>query len=308
VGLDNAPEASQPAAGSPPRLSVGVVGVGRAGAVLGAALDRAGHAVTVVHAVSETSRLRAQALLPRARVVPIPEVFGNADLVLLTVPDDELAALVQAAANNNWVRAGQFVVHCSGRYGTDVLSPAARVGALPMALHPVMTLTGTSVDLDRLTGCPFGVTAPEPLQTVAAALVVEMGGEPMFVAEESRALYHAALAHSANHIISLVAEAMELLETAGVADPAQLLRPLLTASLDNALAYGDQALTGPVARGDAATVTAHLAELGNVSASSRAAYRAMARRTADRALAAGVLSPAAAERLLEGLAEGGALP
>ena len=255
-------------------------------------------------AVSQTSQLRAQALLPGAEVVPVNDVFRQADLVLLTVPDDALPALVRAAADNNWIRAGQFVVHCSGRYGADVLSPVTIAGGLPMALHPVMTLTGTSLDIDRLTGCPFGVTAPEPLQTVAAALVVEMGGEPMFVAEESRALYHAALAHSSNHIISLVAEAMELLETAGVADPASLLRPLLTASLDNALAYGDQALTGPVARGDAATVSAHLAELGNVSTSSAAAYRAMARRTADRALAAGVLSPAAAEALLDGLAEG----
>jgi predicted short-subunit dehydrogenase-like oxidoreductase (DUF2520 family) len=288
----------------PPRLAVGIVGVGRVGSVLGAALGRAGHEVEVVHAVSETSRLRAQALLPAAEIVSVEAVFSRADLVLLTVPDDALAPLVRSVTEQGWIRPGQFLVHCSGRYGIEVLAPATLAGVLPLALHPVMSLTGTSLDLDRLTGCPFGVTAPAALETVAAALVVEMGGEPMIVAEASRPLYHAALAHSSNHIISLVAEAMDLLRSAGVADPAQMLRPLLSASLDNALAYGDQALTGPVARGDAETVTAHLREMNQVSAHSAAAYRAMARRTADRALAAGVLSPSGAERLLDVLAEG----
>jgi predicted short-subunit dehydrogenase-like oxidoreductase (DUF2520 family) len=93
---------------------------------------------------------------------------------------------------------------------------------------------------------------------------------------------------------------MDLLRTAGVAEPARLLAPLLSASLDNALRFGDAGLTGPVARGDAATVAAHVAALdASTPASAVAAYVAMARLTADRALAAGILRPADAERLLD---------
>jgi predicted short-subunit dehydrogenase-like oxidoreductase (DUF2520 family) len=183
-----------------------------------------------------------------------------------------------------------------------VLEPATRLGGLPLALHPVMTFTGRSDDVDRLSGTCFGVTAPDVLRPAAEALVIEMGGEPVFIAEENRDLYHAALAGAANHLITLVAQAADLLRTAGVADPGRLLGPLLFASLDNALRFGDAGLTGPVARGDAHTVAAHVRALEaapSASAAAVAAYIAMARLTADRALAAGLLKPADAERLLD---------
>ena len=142
-----------------------------------------------------------------------------------------------------------------------MLDPALRAGALPLALHPAMTFTGTPVDVQRLAGCSFGVTAPEELRLAAEALVIEMGGEPEWIAEEARPLYHAALALGANHLVTLVAQSMELLRTAGVGAPDRMLGPLLGAALDNALRSGDAALTGPVARGDAGTVAAHVAEL-----------------------------------------------
>jgi predicted short-subunit dehydrogenase-like oxidoreductase (DUF2520 family) len=301
VAVDDGP--TRGAGHGPPRLRVGVVGVGRAGSVVGAALRRAGHQVVAAHAVSEVARLRAEALLPGTPIVSVADVFANSELVLLSVPDDALPQLVDSAVAEGWIRSGQFLVHCSGRYGVGVLAAATRAGALPMALHPVMTFTGTSMDLDRLSGCPFGVTASEELQTAAQALVVEMGGEPMLVAEERRPLYHAALAHSANHLVSLVAESMDLLGIAGVPDPGKMLRPLLSAALDNTLVSGDHALSGPVARGDASTVSAHLTELATVSASSAATYRALARRTADRALASGVLDPGSAAQLLDVLSD-----
>jgi predicted short-subunit dehydrogenase-like oxidoreductase (DUF2520 family) len=129
-----------------------------------------------------------------------------------------------------------------------------------------------------------------------------MGGDPVWVAESDRALYHAALAHGANHLITLVSQTLDLLRSAGVAEPARLVAPLLSASLDNALRYGDSALTGPVARGDAGTVSAHLHELAQVSPEARATYVALARATADRALVAGLVRPQAAEALLDVLA------
>lgn len=309
----NPSEPAVPASPTPPaRLRVGIVGAGRVGAVLGSALARAGHSVVAAAAVSDASRGRAEVLLPGAEIAPPDAVLAAADLVLLTVPDDALADLVAGLAATGAVRPGQFLAHTSGRHGLEVLAPAVRCGAHPLALHPAMTFTGTSLDLGRLTGAVFGVTAPTVLRPIAEALVVEMGGEPVWVEDEARPLYHAALAHGANHLVTLVAEAQDLLRAAGVDDPSRALAPLLGAALDNALRIGDQALTGPVARGDAGTVGAHLSAMAQagerLGPDVAPAYRAMARATADRALADGRLRPKDAEALLVLLAEPGARP
>lgn len=285
-----------------PRLAVGVVGAGRVGAVLGAALVRAGHRVVGVSAVSAASLARAADLLPGVPVVPVEQVLAEASLVLLTVPDDALAGLVEGLAATGAVQRGQLLAHTSGRHGLTVLEAAVREGALPLALHPVLPFAGTRVDLERLTGTAFGVTAPEPLRPIAEVLVVEMGGEPVWLTEQQRPLWHAALAHGANHLTTLVASSADLLRAAGVEHPGQVLGPLLGAALDGALRSGDAALTGPVARGDAGTVRAHLEVVAAAAPEVLPTYVAMARLTADRALASGRLDADRAWALLEVLA------
>lgn len=279
------------------RLTVGVIGAGRVGAVLGAALRRAGHDVVGVSAVSEASRDRAESFLPEAEVLDPDEVCRRASFVLLAVPDDALPDLVAGLAATGAFQRGQLVAHVSGRHGLGVFAPAR--GVLPMALHPVQTFTGTSLDLERLSGIAYGVTAPDELRPIAEALVLELGGEPVWVRDEDRPLWHAALAHAANHLVTLVASAEDLLRQAGAQEPGRVLGPLLSAALDGALRRGDAALTGPVSRGDAGTVAAHLRALPEEA---RPAYRALARLTADRALASGRLKPQQAEGLLEVLA------
>jgi predicted short-subunit dehydrogenase-like oxidoreductase (DUF2520 family) len=294
--------AGPPTAAHPARLRVGIIGVGRVGATLGAVLGRAGHHLTGASAVSEASLQRAARMLPGVPVRQPQEVLAAADLVLLTVPDDVLPGLVAGLSATGTPLEGRLVAHTSGSHGIAVLAPATRLGALPLALHPVMTFTGRPDDVDRLAGVCFGVTAPESLRLVAEALVIEMGGEPVFIDEASRGLYHAALASAANHLVTLVVQAAELLGVAGVPDPARMLAPLLSAALDNALRLGDAGLTGPVARADAETVAGHLDALRKVSPEALRAYVVLARLTADRALAAGILAPPAAQRLLDVLA------
>jgi predicted short-subunit dehydrogenase-like oxidoreductase (DUF2520 family) len=289
----------------PARLKVGIIGPGRVGAALGVALTRAGHEVVAVAAVSDASVRRAREHFPAASLTEPAGVAEAADLVLLTVPDDALAGLINGLAAIGAPVQGRLLAHTSGRYGITVLDPATRQGALPLALHPVMTFTGRSDDLQRMRGISYGVTAPDQLRPVAEVLVIEMDGEPVFIAEEHRGLYHAALASAANHLVTLVTEACDLLQMAGAANPARMLSPLLFAALDNALRLGDAGLTGPVARGDAGTVARHLAVLRDTAPEALAVYVALARLTADRALAAGLLAPPDAERLLDVLAGAG---
>jgi predicted short-subunit dehydrogenase-like oxidoreductase (DUF2520 family) len=281
---------------------VGVVGVGRVGSVLGAALSRAGHRVVAASAVSDASRRRAVNLLPDVPLRTPDEVAGAAELVLIAVPDDALEPLVAGLATAGAFRPGQLVAHTSGAHGLSVLAPARRAAALPLCLHPVMALSGAPEDLDRLSGAVFGITAEDSLLPVAQTLVLEMGGEPVVVPDDARALYHAALAFSSNYLMTLAISATDLLRGAGVEQPERLLAPLLGAALDNALRRGDSALVGPVARGDAGTVGAHLAVLRDSAPELLPAYVALARLTAERALASGRLDASAAEPLLEVLA------
>jgi predicted short-subunit dehydrogenase-like oxidoreductase (DUF2520 family) len=299
-GEDPQPDASPV---HPARLNVGVVGAGRVGTALAVALSRAGHRITAASAVSEASRQRVDRFLPGTPVRQPEEVVGAADLVLLTVPDDALPGLVRGLAATGAPLAGRLLAHASGRHGLGVLEPATQLGALPLALHPVMTFTGRPDDADRLVGICFGVTAPDVLRPAAEVLVMEMGGEPVFIAEADRDLYHAALAGAANHMVTLVVQAEDLLTKAGVGNPARMLGPLLSAALDNALRLGDAALTGPVARGDADTVAGHVAALRAEAPEALPAYLALARLTATRAMATGMLAAPDARRLLDVLAE-----
>ncbi|MCL8253193.1 DUF2520 domain-containing protein [Aeromicrobium fastidiosum] len=265
------------------RPSMGVVGAGKVGSVLAARLRAAGYPVVGVSGRSEASRLRISTLLPGVPVLEPEAVAAAADVLVLSVPDDSLIAVAEELAASGAVRPGQVVLHTSGRHGLDALAALTRLGARPIAFHPAMTFTGTAVDLER--GPVFGLTAADADRPLAEELVAALHGVPMWVAECDRALYHAALAHGANHLVTLVAQSMDLLRTAGAADPAAVLRPLLTAALDNVLAYGDAALTGPVVRGDVTTIRAHVDALAasDVDDATVDAYLELARATARRA-------------------------
>jgi predicted short-subunit dehydrogenase-like oxidoreductase (DUF2520 family) len=282
---------------TPAPLRVGVIGAGRVGAVLAAALRDAGHEVVAAAGESDASRGRIDALLPGTPVRKPSAVARACDLLLLTVPDDMLPNVVTMLAASGALREGQYVAHTSGRHGLAVLAPATALGVRPMALHPAMTFTGTTVDLPRLDGCVFGVTAGDAEREVAARLVADLGGRPMWVAEERRSLYHAGLAHGANHLVTLVSEAMELLSASGADDPAATLRPLLQAALDNALEQGDSALTGPIVRGDVETVRAHLAEVAANAPDTLPSYVALGRATLDRVVTDGRVLPIRAAKI-----------
>jgi len=307
-----------PAGGNPPheglrpaRLTIGVISAGRVGTALGFALERAEHVVAGCSAVSSASRQRAQRWLPDTPVLPVDEVARRAELLLLAVPDAELPALVAGLAATGAVRANTIVVHTSGANGIGVLAPLAEQGCVVLAIHPAMTFAGSDEDIDRLRGTCFGITAADEIgYAVAQSLVLEIGGEPFRVREDARTLYHAALAHGGNHVITVLLDAVEALRAAlwgqellgqepvsdtpgGLAE--RIIGPLARASLENALQRGQAALTGPVARGDAAAVAGHLRALDEVSPDLAQAYRTNSWRTAQRAKAPDAVFEALAE-------------
>ena len=270
-----------------PLHRIGIVGTGRAGSVVGAALRAAGHQLTGVTARSDASRDRAARLLPGVPVVDLPALVAGAEIVVLAVPDDAIATVGPRVGAS----AGQYVVHLSGAHGLAVLDGS---GGTPVALHPPMTFTGAELDVRRLAEVTFTATAPDTARALVEELVEGIGAGVQWVAEEDRAAYHAGVVHGANYLVTLVEQASEVLRSAGIGDPVAILRPLMTALLDNALRDGPAALTGPISRGDVATVRAHLEVL---PAGVRPSYVVLARATTEIAERAGRLDVDTADRL-----------
>ena len=223
------------------RLGVGIVGAGRVGPVLGVALGGAGHALVGVSAVSEASRDRAEAMLPGVPVLTVPEILERSELVLLAVPEAELADLVAGLAAVGAWQPGQLVVHTAPGLGIGVLAPALQAGAIPLAIHPAMAFTGTSLDLIRLRESWCAVTAPAPVLPIAQALVVEMGSEPVVIAEKDRAAYAEAIATATEFSTAIVGQAVGILREIGIDNPGRVLGSVVRSSVENALqaASGD---------------------------------------------------------------------
>ncbi|MDR6939874.1 Rossmann-like and DUF2520 domain-containing protein [Arcanobacterium hippocoleae] len=291
------------------RIGIGLISAGKVGTALASALRGQGHSIIGAYARSEASQDRLDAMLPGVPSLSIEEIVERSELVLLAVPDDELAGVVSGIAQLGLWQAGQIVAHTAGHFGIEILRPAQEAGALCLAIHPAMTFTGTSLDVARLQGCPFAITALAPYQAIAHALVAEMGGFGVVISEEHRQAYHAALAHGANHLVTLVAQAMRMLAAIGVADPGMYLQALTTASLEGALSSADALQTGPVVRGDIGTLAGHLDVIEKLSREVPAlqdldsTYRVLAMATTRRACERRILHPNQAREINQLLGE-----
>jgi predicted short-subunit dehydrogenase-like oxidoreductase (DUF2520 family) len=211
----------------------------------------------------------------KARVVAIGETPLHSDLVWITVPDDAIADVAtQLAAAQDW--RGKTVFHSSGALTSDVLSPLRKRGAKVASVHPGMTFVRQSVPL--LKGVPFGVEGDAAAVRLAKKLVGELGGSAYSITPENKVLYHAFGAFASPMLIALMT-ALEQVGTAAGIKPQNIrtmAAPLLRQTLNNYLEHGAAAASsGPLVRGDVATVRKHLAALANVP-EARAAYVALA--------------------------------
>lgn len=218
------------------RLGVGIVGSAPVGAVLARGLAGAGHALIGFAIDDAAERERVAAMFPGVPLLAAEQVVERSELVVLAEQPDALltriAELTQARA---WV-AGQLVLHTCAEYGTAPLGQALDQGVIPLAVHPAIEITGTSVDLARLQEAWCAVTAPTPVLPIAQALVVELGAEPVVIREADRATYAEAITTATSFTRSIVKQATELLAGIGVEQPGFVLSSLVRSAADNALA------------------------------------------------------------------------
>lgn len=217
------------------RLGIGIIGAGKVGTVLATALAGAGHSIIGASTVDALNLERVEAMLPGVPILPEQEVIRRAELVIFAVPGKELPELVAGLTKLGVWQTGQLVLHTAPEHGYSVFLPALAQGVIPLAIHPALSFTGTSVDLSRLRGARAVVSAPKAVLPIAQALAVEMGAEPVVLPDAERPAYAAALQKATATVRQAAAQAHASLAALGVASPRALLGELLQAELDNTL-------------------------------------------------------------------------
>jgi predicted short-subunit dehydrogenase-like oxidoreductase (DUF2520 family) len=255
---------------------VAVVGAGRVGTAIAVLLGRAGHEIVAVSG-REASERRASVHLPGVPLVAAADAVREADLAVVSVPDDLLAELVGTVAAA--IRPGTWVAHVSGAAGLEVLAPVGEHGGRRLAIHPLQTFPDVERAIASIPGSLLAVTADdEEGWDLGERLGRDLGARPFRLADEHRPLYHAAAVFASNYLVAVSALAAELFEAAGVPDPVEAMRPLQEASLANVALLGPAAaLTGPAVRGDAGTIGSNLEALATSAPGAVEAYVTLCR-------------------------------
>jgi predicted short-subunit dehydrogenase-like oxidoreductase (DUF2520 family) len=275
-------------------LDVVLIGAGRVGTAVAVLLQRGGYRVAGVASRSPESAKRAGDLLE----APVSNLSGlpAADLALVGVPEGALEEVGEQVAA---VRAGRIVCHFAGAVGINPLRAVTGAGMQAAALHPVQSCPDVDTAIARLPGSAWGITASPDVATWAAELVEkDLGGLPFDVAEQDRPVWHAAAVTTANGTAALLALGEAMLARIGIDRPEAVLGPLLAGTLANARTEGAvAALTGPVVRGEAATVRSHLDALAAVAPDLLEPYRAASRIVLMAAAKAGRIEAAVADSI-----------
>ena len=277
-------------------MNIAIVGAGTVGTAVAVRWTRAGHAIVAVTG-REATAARAARWLPDVAVAEIADAVGDAEVVAVAVPDRAIEAAAASAAER--IDEGTVVLHLSGALGLQVLDPVATAGGIPLAIHPLQTFADIEGAIDALDGSVMAVTADrEAGWRVGDALAADLGGRPFHLADEHRAVYHAAAVFASNYLIAVSGAAAGLFEAAGVPDPLVAMRPLQEATLANIHRLGPRdALTGPAVRGDAETIDRNLEAIAGSAPGLVAPYVALCREALD--VAGERLAPADRARVEE---------
>ena len=285
----------------PGAARLAIVGAGRAGGALGVLLSRAGWKIVAV-ASRETREARRLARLTGARIATSnpARAAAQANAVLIAVPDREILSVASALAAVAGTGARRVALHVSGAVGAEVLEPLRRNGWATGSMHPLIAFPPRPLPPPDPAGATFAIDGDPRARTLARRLASSLGGRTLELRPVQRATYHLAACFASNYVVTLASESVSLLARAGMSRRAALdaVLPLMRATLVNLETAGlPDALTGPVARGDAVTVARHVAILRSAPAGLIALHRELVRRTAGIAHAAGWLDKRAVRRI-----------
>ena len=284
-----------------PLPQMAIIGPGKVGTAIGLLARRAGWPVVAVAGRSHRRAARAARIIGRGvRACTAAKAAGMAKLVLLTVPDEQIKAVCDGLAAEATFSAGSIVAHCCGALSSDILASARRGGCSVGSMHPLATFPTVQAAVDKLCGTHCFIEGDRAAVAVLSRLARAIGGKPVEIPAGAKPLYHAAAVVACNYLASLLDAAVTLCQRTGI-DRRRAwaaLEPLVQATLENVSLLGpEKALTGPIARGDAATIAGHLRALGGAGTELMDLYISLGQWTVGLARRKGTLSESKAAEI-----------
>ena len=282
--------------------TVAIVGCGTVGTAIGKLLGDAGYRISGVATSNLETARRAAGVTGSEGFSDCPwEVTRGADVVFITTPDDLIESTCMSISEHRGFEKNAVAIHCSGALSSDILSSARDCGAVVATLHPLQSLASVDQAVTLVAGSFCTIEGDKGALPIVRQLVEDLGGILLEIAAEKKTLYHAAAVAASNYLVTLIHLALELNEAAGLPSDTSFnaLLPLIRGTLSNIGAKGiPGGLTGPIARGDMATVSAHLKAVEKDVPELLPLYRCLGLYTVDLAKAKGTLSKDAADKLV----------
>jgi predicted short-subunit dehydrogenase-like oxidoreductase (DUF2520 family) len=287
--------------------TIAILGLGKVGTAVGYLLKTAGYSITAVGDKSREALNRGIPYTGGQAFDRLAEAASKATCIIITTTDDAIASACHEIAAQGAVRTGNKVIHMSGAGGLDLLAPAHRAGAYVASIHPIQSFADVEGAIVNLPGSTFGITADPEMMQWAISFVEALKGFPFFVPEKDKAIYHAAACMASNYLTTLMHMVEVTYQSLGLTrqEAVRAFWPLVRGTLLNIEAKGAvNALTGPVARGDAGTIERHLRALRESLPDLLNVYCELGRTTVAMALQRGALDPERAE-ILNAIFKGG---
>jgi predicted short-subunit dehydrogenase-like oxidoreductase (DUF2520 family) len=281
--------------------AIAIVGCGRVGSAIGKLLSDAGYQISGVATSNlETAQRAAEVTGSRSHSDSPPEIAAVGEVVFITTPDDLIESVCVEISGQGGFQEGAVVIHCSGALSSAVLASARECGAKVATLHPLQSFASVDQAVSLMPGSFCTIEGDENALSVVCKIVEDLEGVVMEITAEKKTLYHAAAVAASNYLVTLIHLALELDHAAGLSGDTALhaLLPLIKGTLDNIDKKGTAgALTGPIARGDVATVSAHLKAIEKDTPKLLPLYQCLGLYTVDLAKSKGTINQETADAL-----------
>ena len=281
--------------------SLAIVGCGRVGTSLGKFLREAGYPISGLASKSLSSAQKAARIIGTDKISDIPwEMTRHAQVVFITTPDKAITDTCSIISQNSGFLKGAVVLHCSGLLPSTILASAKTCGAYIGSMHPLQSFASAEYEVNPFKNIIVSVEGEHDAVAAAEKVAKDLGSVCYRIKTEAKSLYHASAAVASNYLITLLDLAFRLISASGIPrkDAVTVLNPLIYGTLSNIEKVGiPDALTGPIARGDIATVENHVKEIGEKCPDLLVLYKMLGLYTVDIARAGGTITESLAQKL-----------
>lgn len=239
---------------------IGIIGLGRVGTALAILLDGAGHKIVSALDVDAKAKKRFGKAVPAKICETMDEALPEAEVILICVPDNAIPGVAQQISQSKALKSSVFVGHTSGVLGSDVLQEVKAKGCQAFSMHPIQTFSDIDSAVESIPGSYFGIEGDKDALEMARKIIASLKGRTILLNPEFKPVYHAALCVASNFMVALLDLAVKLCESADIEKGkiAGILFPLVKTTISNFEKSGIKALSGPIERGDVATVRSQL--------------------------------------------------